>query len=494
MQRVLGMRLRLLQRPVRQTAQTTTSSSASFATKAQEFADIVYGQDTGVRTVQFNRPEKLNALTLPMAQHLTARLHKIEVNNTVNAVVFSGNGGKAFCAGGDIRMLADNGKDPATRHVALDFFRNEYRLNYLLATTEKPIISFLNGVTMGGGVGLSMHGKFVVATEKTVFAMPETAIGFFPDVGASYLLPRLGRRLIEGEDYAADVPKSRALKGQGLGTYLALTGERLKGKEVIGLGLATHYMETSEYETLVHHLTGLEFEESVSQEERDEIVHEALEELETDEAFQEIDPEYLETIESVFGAHNEKDTVEGIYERLEKLNTEWSKETLETLKKMSPLSLKVTLEQMRQGAVKSMMSPEAFGRTHKRHVTDVIRVALDQKGVIGFIDVHDDMTLLEARSLIWENVENAPAEFQFVLDDGAPVSARQEGTQKIVYFYPMVHIRELCRGTPSPMPSPRRTNTSSVVNATMNLSSSPSSSDKVCVSTASGEEFHLKSH
>ncbi|KAG7393485.1 hypothetical protein PHYBOEH_006055 [Phytophthora boehmeriae] len=350
MQRVLGMRLRLLQRPVRQ---TTAASSASFATKAQDFTDIVYGQDTGVRTVQFNRPEKLNALTLPMAQHLTARLHKIEANNTVNAVVFSGVGGKAFCAGGDIRMLADNGKDPATRHVALDFFRNEYRLNYLLATTEKPIISFLNGVTMGGGVGLSMHGKFVVATEKTVFAMPETAIGFFPDVGASYLLPRLGRRLIEGEDYAADVPKSRALKGQGLGTYLALTGERLKGKEVIGLGLATHYMETSEYETLVHHLTGLEFEDNVPQEERDEIVHEALEELETDEAFQEIDPEYLETIESVFGAHNEKDTVEGIYERLEKLNTEWSKETLEALKKMSPLSLKVTLEQMRQGAVKT---------------------------------------------------------------------------------------------------------------------------------------------
>ncbi|KAE9047229.1 hypothetical protein PR003_g1184 [Phytophthora rubi] len=351
MQRVMATRLRLLQRPVRAVA--SRSSACSFATKTPEFSDIVYGQDTGVRTVQFNRPEKLNALTLPMAQHLTKRLHKIEANNTVNAIVFSGIGGKAFCAGGDIRALADNGKDPATRQVALDFFRHEYRLNYLLATTEKPIISFLNGVTMGGGVGLSMHGKFVVATEKTVFAMPETAIGFFPDVGASYLLPRLGRRLLEGEDYVADVPKSQALGGQGLGTYLALTGERLKGKEVIGLGLATHYLETSEYETLVHHLTGLEFADNVPQEERDEIIHEALEELETDEAFQEIDPEYLETVESVFGATNENDTVEGIFERLEKLNTEWSKETLATLKKMSPLSLKVTLEQMRQGAVKT---------------------------------------------------------------------------------------------------------------------------------------------
>lgn len=173
---------------------------------------------------------------------------------------------------------------------ALDFFRQEYRLNYMLATMEKPVISFLNGITMGGGVGLSMHGKFVVATEKTLFAMPETAIGFFPDVGASYLLPRLGRRIVEGEDYAADVPKSRAIVGQGLGTYLALSGERVKGKEVIGFGLATHYLPSDEYETLVHHLTGLEFDKKVSQEERDEIIHEALEELETDEAFQEIDP------------------------------------------------------------------------------------------------------------------------------------------------------------------------------------------------------------
>ena len=191
--------------------------AASFSTTSvASFSEILYGQDTGVRTVEFNRPEKLNALTLSMTQHLTQRLQKIEANATVNAVVFSGKGGKAFCAGGDIRALADNGKDPATRHLALDFFRNEYRLNYLLATTEKPIISFLNGVTMGGGVGLSMHGKFVVATEKTLFAMPETAIGFFPDVGASYLLPRLGRRLTEGQDYVADVPKSQALKGQGV--------------------------------------------------------------------------------------------------------------------------------------------------------------------------------------------------------------------------------------------------------------------------------------
>ncbi|RLN06290.1 hypothetical protein BBJ28_00008850 [Nothophytophthora sp. Chile5] len=138
------------------------------------------------------------------------------------------------------------------------------------------------------------------------------------------------------------------------------------------------------------------------------------------------------------------------------------------------------------------MSPEAFGRTHKRHVTDVVRVALERKGVIGFIDVHDGMTLLEARTLIWENVEDAPAEFQFVLDDGAPVSARQENTQKIAYFYPMVRIRELRRGnTATPLASPRGSMTGFGATAPTLSSVSPSSSEKVCVSTASGEEFHV---
>ncbi|KAF1788517.1 Enoyl-CoA hydratase/isomerase, HIBYL-CoA-H type [Phytophthora cactorum] len=294
MQRVMAMRLRLLQRPVRIVAQ----SNAAFSTKAPEFSDIVYGQDTG-------------------------RLHKIEANKTVNAVVFSGNGGKAFCAGAT-----------SARWPTMEKIRQRATSRSTFSVT-KAIISFLNGVTMGGGVGLSMHGKFVVATEKTLFAMPETAIGFFPDVGASHLLPRLGRRLIEGEDYVADVPKSQALKDR-LGTYLALTGERLKGHEVIGLGLATTTCPQRVRDAGA----------------RDEMIHEALEELETDEAFQEIDP-VLETVESVFGALNDNDTMEGIFERLEKLNTEWSQETLATLKKMSPLSLKVTLEQMRQGAVKT---------------------------------------------------------------------------------------------------------------------------------------------
>lgn len=122
---------------------------------------------------------------------------------------------------------------------------------------------------------------------------------------------------------------------------------------MIGLGLATHYIPSADYETLVHHLTGLEFQSYMTQEQRDEIIHESLEELETDEAQAEIDPEYLATVESVFGAQNEDDSVEGIFKRLQALATPWANDTLTTLTKMSPLSLKVTLEQMRQGAGKN---------------------------------------------------------------------------------------------------------------------------------------------
>lgn len=122
MQRMLAARVRLFQRPVRP---ATRQASASFSSQAHDdFADIVYGQDVGVRTVEFHRPKVLNALNLPMVHHLTKRLRKIEANDTVNAIVFSGAGEKAFCAGGDIRSLYDNGRDPATRHLVRLFTRD----------------------------------------------------------------------------------------------------------------------------------------------------------------------------------------------------------------------------------------------------------------------------------------------------------------------------------------------------------------------------------
>jgi hypothetical protein len=144
-----------------------------------------------------------------------------------------------------------------------------------------------------------------------------------------------------------------------------------------------------------------------------------------------------------------------------------------------------------------MMAPETLAQSQARQVTDVIRVALERRGVIGFIETHDGMTLVEARALIWENVEDAPQEFQFVLDDGAPVSARQETTQRIASFYPMVKIRECRRSRTAPTASPPRppllrSNSAARDGEPSSGSASllTASSEKVCVVTASGDEFH----
>uniref|UniRef100_A0A8C9ZKT5 3-hydroxyisobutyryl-CoA hydrolase n=1 Tax=Sander lucioperca TaxID=283035 RepID=A0A8C9ZKT5_SANLU len=172
----------------------------------------------GVITI--NRPKVLNALNLPMIRQIYPQLKKWENDNETDIVIVRGAGGKAFCAGGDIRAVTEAGKvgDP----LAEDFFREEYILNNAIGTCRKPYIALIEGITMGGGVGLSVHGRFRVATEKTLFAMPETAIGLFPDVGGGHFLPRLRGKL---------------------GLFLALTGFRLKGRDVQRAGVATHFVD-----------------------------------------------------------------------------------------------------------------------------------------------------------------------------------------------------------------------------------------------------------
>uniref|UniRef100_A0A0M3JDW4 3-hydroxyisobutyryl-CoA hydrolase, mitochondrial n=1 Tax=Anisakis simplex TaxID=6269 RepID=A0A0M3JDW4_ANISI len=137
-------------------------------------------------------------------------------------IVMKGAGDKAFCAGGDVVAVTKSYKvnDPAqTLHK--DFFREEYLLNYEIGTCKVPYVAIIDGITMGGGCGLSVHGRFRVATERTMLAMPETALGLFPDVGGSYFLPRLNHNI---------------------GPFLALTGFRLNGADVYHSGVATHYV------------------------------------------------------------------------------------------------------------------------------------------------------------------------------------------------------------------------------------------------------------
>ncbi len=169
--------------------------------------------------IRLNRPKALHALTKDMCSAILAALVEWRDNPTVKAVLIDHAEGRGFCAGGDIRMLAESGAGDGSQ--ARDFFHEEYRLNHYLFTYRKPSLAFMDGITMGGGVGIALPCRYRVVTENTRFAMPETAIGLFPDVGGGWYLSRLPGRL---------------------GHFVALTGARLDGAECKFLGLATHYI------------------------------------------------------------------------------------------------------------------------------------------------------------------------------------------------------------------------------------------------------------
>ncbi|MEO0691097.1 MAG: enoyl-CoA hydratase/isomerase family protein, partial [Pseudomonadota bacterium] len=174
--------------------------------------------------ITLNRPKALHALTLEMCHAMTAALSEWESDDEVQAIIIDhAEGSRGFCAGGDIAMLRDSALNDGGV-AGRQFFHDEYQLNHQLFTYAKPVVAFMDGITMGGGVGISMPAKFRVATENTRFAMPETGIGLFPDVGGGWYLSRLGGRL---------------------GQFLALTGARLKGEECLWAGLATHYVESA---------------------------------------------------------------------------------------------------------------------------------------------------------------------------------------------------------------------------------------------------------
>lgn len=191
-------------------------------------AEIICEQRGAAGCVLLNRPKALNALTHAMVAELAAALDLWERDASIKRVVVSGAGDRAFCAGGDIRLLHDLGK--AGDHSSqLKFWRDEYILNHRIARYPKPYVALIDGFDMGGGVGVSIHGSHRVAGGRLLFAMPEVSIGFFPDVGATYFLPRL--------------PGSA-------GTWLALTGARIGPGDALALGLATHCVASARFAEL----------------------------------------------------------------------------------------------------------------------------------------------------------------------------------------------------------------------------------------------------
>ncbi len=185
--------------------------------------DIVFSETNQTGIIKLNRPKALNALNLEMAKKFHDKLLEWEKKDNILRVLLVGEG-KHFCAGGDVKSLVLDGKENSLKH---DFFKIEYKLNYLISQFSKEFLSVWNGVVMGGGVGLSIYGDHRLATDNSKFAMPETAIGFFPDVGGSYFLSNLPGNI---------------------GKYIGLTGEVLGLNELIFFGLATNYFKSNKIE------------------------------------------------------------------------------------------------------------------------------------------------------------------------------------------------------------------------------------------------------
>jgi enoyl-CoA hydratase len=189
--------------------------------------EILFSRIGGIGHVLLNRPKALNALTHQMCHALETRLRAWAADEMVKAVVIRGAGDRAFCAGGDIRRLYDAGK--TGDDYPYRFWADEYRLDALIKHYANPYLALLDGITMGGGVGMSVHGSHRIVTEHALFAMPETGIGLFPDVGGSYFLPRCPGRI---------------------GLYLGLTGERLGAADLLYSGIATHYVPRASLDAL----------------------------------------------------------------------------------------------------------------------------------------------------------------------------------------------------------------------------------------------------
>ena len=211
-----------------------TVSAREGGTEGASEPEILFERRGAAGLVTLNRPRALNALSLAMLRAMHAQLVAWERDEGVTRVVVRGAGTRAFCAGGDIRQIYAAAKAGRTDEVAA-FWTAEYGLDALVQAYAKPVVSLIGGIVMGGGNGISLHGSHRVAGEGYLFAMPETGIGFFPDVGMTYALPRLPGRL---------------------GTYLALTGARIGAGDALHAGLATHFAASGSFEGIVDGLAG----------------------------------------------------------------------------------------------------------------------------------------------------------------------------------------------------------------------------------------------
>ena len=271
--------------------------------------DILFAKQGRIGLVTLNRPQALNALTRDMCVALHRQLMDWAIDDDVQAVVVEGAGGKAFCAGGDVVAMHRDGQAGSPDFEG--FFHDEYRMNQAIAHYPKPYIALVDGISMGGGVGISVHAPYRVATEKTLFAMPETGIGLIPDVGGTHALPRF-----PGE----------------FGTWAGLTGARVKGGDCVAIGYCTHFVPAAEIAVLKERLA---------------LSHEPFADVlgtfDSDPGALTL-PALRDGIDYLFSQNQ----VEDILSLLDEGDA-WAVEQAATIRRMSPTSLKLTLHGLRAG-------------------------------------------------------------------------------------------------------------------------------------------------
>ncbi|WP_319531393.1 enoyl-CoA hydratase/isomerase family protein [uncultured Cohaesibacter sp.] len=268
--------------------------------------DILFEQRGCIGLITLNRVKALNALSRPMVNAMAAQLDLWRTDDSIKAVVVTSASEKAFCAGGDIRAVYETRGNPL-----YDFFYDEYRLNQAIHSYPKPYIALINGIVMGGGVGISMHGRFVVLGENTLYAMPEVGIGFFPDVGGSYLLPRMTGRS---------------------GYYCGMTGARLKQGDCFAFGLATHTIPGEQFDGIIDRLAAGEDPQTVLDGMHQPIAPEST-------------PESIDEMNRIFG----HDTVLDVLAGLKASDSDFATKTLAQISDKSPTSVHLTLEEIKRG-------------------------------------------------------------------------------------------------------------------------------------------------
>lgn len=296
--------------------------------------DVLFDQQSHLGLICLNRPQALHALTLDMVMAIDAQLSQWQTDPAIKAVIIQASPAKAFCAGGDVRWLYDRGR--AEDPQQLDFFHHEYRMNLRIQQLGKPYIALMDGLTMGGGVGVSLHGSHPIASPRFVFAMPETSIGFFPDIGASHLLARCP---------------------QATGCYLGLTGNRLNAWEAQAFGLVRGVMAAEDFPQLISALLDADLDQHPHA-----AVDACLAQISAVSGPGPIE-QHLDCINACFAAPR----VEDILAKLAEAGSDWAAETRQLLLQKAPLSLKVTRAQLAKAAGLSLADCLAMDARLVRH-------------------------------------------------------------------------------------------------------------------------------